>query len=292
MYGKTPPHVTHKLACYQIDWVWTYCSFSSSLSLSHCFTSGSIHGGVYDLDQPPPLYVTCSFLNLNWEMIYSTHLLRCVNINHQSHFVDNSTLQMFTYLFELTLAHVTGTPLLIRISNTSNTVTVIVTNNAIYWCPPPPWRGVVLIPVNIPMLSSFSIPIGQYTDIVVLFHTYRSIYRYCRHFPCSSVNIPILLSFSMLSVNIPILLSFPCHRSIYRYCRPFHVYRLIYIPISHHSIYQSILVILGECNLLYTIFYYTHSGIKQFVYQIVWHFIEMGTVLQYAQENLLNQVKF
>ena len=81
---KDPPPVTHKLACYQIAWVWTYCSFSSSLSLSHCFTSGSIHGGVYDLDQPPPFYVTCSFLNLNWEMIYSTHLLRCVNINHQS----------------------------------------------------------------------------------------------------------------------------------------------------------------------------------------------------------------
>ena len=158
----------------------------------------------------PPLYVTCSFLNLNWEMIYSTHLLRCVNINHQSHFVDNSTLQMFTYLFELTLAHVTGTPLLIRMSNTSNTVTVIVTNNAIYWYFPPPWRGVVLIPVNIPMLLSFSMPIGQYTDIVVLFHTYRSIYRYCRHFPCTSVNIPILLSFSMPSVNIPILPSFPC----------------------------------------------------------------------------------
>ena len=165
---KDPPPVTHKLACYQIDWVWTYCSFSSSLSLSHCFTSGSIHGGVYDLDQPPPFYVTCSFLNLNWEMIYSTHLLRCVNINHQSHFVDNSTLQMFTYLFELTLAHVTGTPLLIRMSNTSNTVTVIVTNNAIYWYFPPPWRGVVLIPVNIPILSSFSMLIGQYTDIVVL----------------------------------------------------------------------------------------------------------------------------
>ena len=91
----------------------------------------------------------------------------------------------------------------------------------------------MLIPVNIPMLSSFSMPIGQYTDIVVLFHTYRSIYRYCRHFPCSSVNIPILSSFSMLSVNIPILLSFSMpigqytdivvlfhvHRSIYRYCR-------------------------------------------------------------------------
>ena len=252
-------------------------------------------------------------------MIYSTHLLRCVNINHQSHFVDNSTLQMFTYLFELTLAHVTGTPLLIRMSNTSNTVTVIVTNNAIYWYFPPPWRGVVLIPVNIPMLSSFSMPIGQYTDIVVLFHTYRSIYRYCRHFPCSSVNIPILSSFSMFIgqyTDIVVLFHvigqytdivvffhayrsiyrycrpFHAYRSIYRYCRPFHVYRLIYIPISHHSIYQSILVILGGCNLLYTIFYYTHSGIKQFVYQIVWHFIELGTVLQYAQENLLNQVKF
>ena len=99
-------------------------------------------------------------------------------------------------LFELTLAHVTGTPLLIRMSNTSNTVTVIVTNNAIYWYFPPPWRGVVLIPVNIPMLSSFSIPIGQYTDIVVL--------------SMPSVNIPILPSFPCLSVDIPILSSFPC----------------------------------------------------------------------------------
>lgn len=52
---KDPPSlVTHKLACYQIEWFCiNYCPPSSFLSLSHCFTCGStLRGDRDDLFHP------------------------------------------------------------------------------------------------------------------------------------------------------------------------------------------------------------------------------------------------